>query len=55
MREAQEFLNDWINDVSHESLEGEHLEYSEREVLEMLEDYKVKFSISGVVHSSDNN
>mgnify|MGYP003652024238 CR=1 FL=1 len=52
MREAQEFLNEWVNDVSHESVKGENMEYSEREVVEMLEDYKVKFSISGVVNSA---
>lgn len=44
-------LEDYINDVSNEQIKNETLEYSEREVLEMLESYKIKFSLSGVSKS----
>lgn len=43
MEKAQKHLNDWINDVSNEQNEKETKEYSEREVVDMLEGYKVKF------------
>tara|TARA_R110000851_G_scaffold268924_1_gene421629 strand:- start:363 stop:605 length:243 start_codon:yes stop_codon:yes gene_type:complete len=49
MKEVKEFLNDWIDNVTNEQQPNETLEYSEREVLEMLKDYKEKFSLSGVV------
>lgn len=48
MKQEQEFLNNWINDVANEQQPNETLEYSEREVLEMLKDYKEKFSLSDV-------
>ena len=44
MKEAQNFLNDWVNDVSNESVKNEYLEYSEREVVEMLHDYTKKLN-----------
>ena len=49
-----EHLEDYINDVANEQRQRENLEYSEREVLEMLESYKIKFSLSGVVKSLPN-
>ena len=48
MKQEQEFLNNWINSVAYEQQPNEPLDYSEREVLEMLKDYKEKFSLSDV-------
>jgi hypothetical protein len=49
MKEAQEFLDTWINDTSNQYIENEYKEYSEREVVQMLKEYKDKFSLFGVV------
>ena len=51
MEEAQEFLDTWINNTENETIKNEYKEYSEREVVEMLKEYKDKFSLSGVVKS----
>ena len=48
MKEAEEHLTNWVNAVTNEMREDETLEYSEREVIEMLKDYKDKFSLCGV-------
>ena len=40
MNGAKEFLEKWVNDVKNEQKPNESLDYSEREVTEMLEDYK---------------
>jgi len=40
MKKAKDYLNNWINDVSNEQNENETKEYSEREVVEMLQGYK---------------
>ena len=55
MKEAEEHLTNWVNDVTNEMKESETLEYSEREVIEMLKDYKDKFSLCGVVKSLKDN
>lgn len=52
MEKAKEFLNNWINDVSNDQAVGEHMEYSEREVVEMLHDYKAKDENLPISHVS---
>ena len=45
------FLNDWVNHSENEHNTKEVLEYSEREVLKMLEDYKNELSKPVIINS----
>ena len=49
MKEAQNFLESWVNDTANDRFENDLKEYSEKEVEEMLYDYKLKFSLPVVV------
>lgn len=42
----KQFLNKWINDTSNEIKEGDNYEYTEYEVLAMLEEYKKEIKIN---------
>jgi hypothetical protein len=57
-KEGQKFLQSWCNDTKNEGYENELKEYSEREVENMLYEYRLKFSLSDVGESFycwDNN
>jgi hypothetical protein len=47
-KEGQKFLESWCNDTKNEGYENELKEYSEREVEDMLYEYRLKFSLYGV-------
>ena len=48
-KEGQKFLENWCNDTKNDGYEKELKEYSEREVEDMLYEYRLKFSLSDVV------
>ncbi|PHR23578.1 MAG: hypothetical protein COA36_16740 [Desulfotalea sp.] len=55
LKKASDFVNSWINDTSNECIKGEHLEYSEREVTEMLEKYKMSTTHLTALELLDNS
>ena len=50
-KEGQKFLENWCNDTKNDGYEKDAKEYSEREVEDMLYDYRLKFSLCKVVKS----
>ena len=47
-KEGQKFLENWCNDTKNDSYEKELKEYGEKEVENMLYEYRLKFSLFGV-------
>jgi len=50
-KEGQKFLEEWVNDTKNDSYENELKEYGEKEVEDMLYEYRLKFSLSSVSKS----